>query len=207
MQEILLLILQGESDTLEFKKTITHPDRIARTLVSFANTRGGQILVGVLDNGLICGVDPEEEKFTLEKAISFYCDPPVLVTYDEIEMEEGTILRVTIPESTRKPHLAKVKDQDWRGYIRVKDESVQTSRLVEKSLQLEPDPEPAQEPGDHHKKMILLLLQKHRKLTAKQLMHYANLSRRRTNRLLVELVLQGQVRLHDKEKVPFFTLS
>ncbi|MBA9077507.1 AlbA family DNA-binding domain-containing protein [Rufibacter quisquiliarum] len=207
MQEMLLLILKGESDTLEFKKTITNPDRIARTLVSFANTRGGQILVGVQDNGTICGVDPEEEKHTLEQAISFFCDPPVRVVYKEVEMDEGTILKVIVPESATKPHLAKVKEGDWRSYVRVKDESVQTSKLVEKSLILEPAEEAEEAPLNHQHQRLLLLLQKHRKLTLKQVMHHANLSRRRAQRLLVELVLQGKVRLHDKEKEPYFTLS
>ncbi|MGV3540112.1 MAG: helix-turn-helix domain-containing protein [Rufibacter sp.] len=207
MQDLLLLILKGESDTLEFKKTITNPDRIARTLVSFANTRGGQILVGVQDNGTICGIDPEEEKHTLEKAITFFCDPPVKVIYKEVELEEGTILKVIIPESATKPHLAKVKENDWRSYVRVNAESVQTSKLVEKSLRLVPEPEIELPAPDPQQLKLLLLLQKHRKLTLKQLMHHANLSKRRAQRLLIELVLQGRVRLHNKEKEPYFTLS
>ncbi len=207
MLELQLLILQGEGETLEFKQKITHADRIARTLVSFANTRGGQILVGVKDNGSISGVDPEEEKYTLEKAITFFCDPPVKVRYEEIDTEDGTILKVIIPESATKPHVAKLKDNDWRSYIRVKDESVQTSKLVEKSLTLEPEPEEEKPLPDPQQLRILLLLQKHQKLTVKQFMHYANLSKRRAQRLLVELVLQGVVRMHDKEKEPYYTLS
>ncbi|RNI27857.1 ATP-binding protein [Rufibacter immobilis] len=207
MQELYLLILQGESDTLEFKKTITHPDRIARTMVSFANTRGGQILVGVQDDGTICGVDPDEEMYSLDKAIQLFCDPPVRVFYKEVEMEEGTVLKVIIPESATKPHLARVKENDWRGYVRVKDESVQTSKLVEKSLTLEPASESLEEKLDHQQERILELLKKYRKLTLKDFMHLANLSRQRAKRLLVYLVLQGHVRLHDKEKEPFYTLS
>jgi predicted HTH transcriptional regulator len=207
IHDLTLLILQGEGDTLEFKKTISRPDRIARTLVSFANTRGGQILVGVQDDGSVCGVDPDEEIYSLDLAANFFCDPPVRVFYQEVDMDEGTVLKVQIPESTTKPHLAKVKENDWRGYVRVKDESVQTSRLVEKSLTLEPEPEPTQEKEEYQQARLLELLQKHRRLTIKQVMQLANLSRRRAHRLLVELVLQGRIRLHDKEKEPFFTLS
>ena len=202
-----MLIFQGESDTLEFKKTITHPARIARTLVSFANTRGGQILVGVQDDGTICGADPEEEKYSLDIAINTFCDPPVEVTYEEVEMDEGTILKVIIPESASKPHLAKIKEDDWRSYIRVKDESVQTSKLVEKSLTLEPATETIEEKVDHQQEHILELLKKYRKLTIKDVMHLANLSKQRARRILVFMVLQGQIRMHDKEKEPFYTLS
>ena len=78
MKELQQLISSGESDTLDFKKRISHPDRIARTLASFANTRGGTILVGVMDNGMISGIDLEEEKhLCMEHRIfcdhHFYC--------------------------------------------------------------------------------------------------------------------------------------
>jgi predicted HTH transcriptional regulator len=79
MEELQKLIAAGEGDHLEFKKTIAHPAKIARTLVSFANTRGGSILVGVQDNGRIAGIDPEEEKYTLRLAAELFCNPPVKV--------------------------------------------------------------------------------------------------------------------------------
>ncbi|QHL86248.1 ATP-binding protein [Nibribacter ruber] len=207
MHDLYQLIFQGEGETLEFKKTITHANRIARTIVSFANTRGGQILVGVQDDGTICGIDPEEEKHTLEEAIHFFCDPPVSVHYEEVDMEQGTVLKVIIPESPHKPHLAKVKEDDWRGYVRVRDESVQTSQLVEKSMQLEPLEESPAEVLDYQEAKVLELLAKHHRLTIKQITQMANLSRRRVQRLLVDLTLQGKIRMHDKEKVPYFTLS
>ncbi len=42
-----------------------------------------------------------------------------------------------VPESNQKPHLAKVKENDWRGFVRVKNESVQTSNLVLEALKAE----------------------------------------------------------------------
>jgi predicted HTH transcriptional regulator len=49
------LILQGEGTTLDFKKTITSNEKIAKSLVAFANNRGGQLLIGVADDGSIKG--------------------------------------------------------------------------------------------------------------------------------------------------------
>ncbi|MGB4774899.1 MAG: ATP-binding protein, partial [Daejeonella sp.] len=56
------LILEGEGATLDFKKTITSCEKIARTMVSFANNKGGRLLVGVSDDGTINGVKSEEEE-------------------------------------------------------------------------------------------------------------------------------------------------
>ena len=55
------LIFEGEGVTLDFKKTITRHEKIAKTMVAFANNKGGQLLIGVADDGTITGVKFEEE--------------------------------------------------------------------------------------------------------------------------------------------------
>ncbi|WP_299821790.1 ATP-binding protein [uncultured Pontibacter sp.] len=208
LEELRRMILRGENDTVDFKQRITQPEKIARTLVSFANTRGGFILVGVKDNGYICGVDPDEELHTLRLASEFYCDPPVALEYEEIESEHRTVLKVTIPESKQKPHFAKVKEDDWRGYVRVKDTSVQTSKMVNKTLQQEqPETQFEQLPLERHENTVLEYLQANPRITLKQYMKLANLSQRRAYRTLVKLVIHGYLRLHDKEKEAFYTLA
>lgn len=206
MDDLQRLIWQGENDQVDFKQRVTQPDKIARTLVSFANTRGGTILIGVKDNGYIVGIDPDEEKHTLELAAAFYCDPPLQLTYEEVELDGHTILKVSIPESDQKPHFAKVKEDDWRGYVRVNDTSVQTSKMVEKSMQTE---EPAFEriPLDRHERAVLDYLALNRRVTLRQYMKIANLSERRAYRMLVKLVIHGYLRLHDKEEEEYYTLS
>lgn len=208
MTDLEELILKGEGDRLEFKKKISHPEKIARTIASFANTRGGIILVGVMDNGKICGVDPEEEKHSLIQAAQFLIEPPVSLFFKEIEDEnELVVLKTIIPESKQKPHLVKVKENDWRGYVRIKDESVQTSKLVLDALKAEESLKTVPTITlNKQENMLLLQLQQQHRVTLNQFMHLANISKRRANRLLVNLVLQGLIRLHDKEKEPFYTL-
>lgn len=207
MKELQQLISGGENNTLDFKKRITNPDRIARTLASFANTRGGIILVGVMDNGQISGIDPEEEKHLLQIAATQYCDPAVKLFFKEIEDEDKTVLKVIIPESLEKPHLVKVKDEDWRGYIRVKDETVQTSKMVLKVIKVEEASEEIFPEFDVQEKMLLEFLGNNRRITLKQYMKLVNISRRRAYRILVKMVLLGAIRLHDKEKEDYYTIS
>jgi predicted HTH transcriptional regulator len=208
MSDLEELILKGEGDRLEFKKTITHLDKIARTLAAFANTRGGVILVGVLDNGKICGIDPEEEKHSLQKAADFYCNPPVRLFFKEVEHERNlTVLKTIVPESRHKPHLAKLKEDDWRGYVRVKDESVQTSKMVLQSLGAEEDTKPAYEPQNQQEILLLQQFKKQPRISLPEFMSLANISKRRASRLLINLVLNGVIRMHDKEKDPYYTLS
>lgn len=44
------MILSGESTTVEFKRKFTSPEKIAKELTSFANTKGGYLLIGVDDD-------------------------------------------------------------------------------------------------------------------------------------------------------------
>lgn len=46
---------------LDFKFEISDSKKIARSLVAFANTDGGRLLIGVKDNGVISGIRSEEE--------------------------------------------------------------------------------------------------------------------------------------------------
>lgn len=206
MDELQRLIWQGENDQVDFKQRVTQPEKIARTMVSFANTRGGTILIGVKDNGTVTGIDPEEEKHTLQLAADFYCNPPVTLTFEELEAERRIVLKVTIAESSTKPHYAKIKEDEWRGYVRVKDTSVQTSKMVNKVLENEA-PQFERIPLDRHENAALEMLQKQPRLTLKQYMKAANLSERRAYRILIKLVIHGYLRLHDKEKEDYYTLS
>ncbi|RIJ41691.1 AlbA family DNA-binding domain-containing protein [Pontibacter oryzae] len=205
MDELQRLITYGENDKVDFKQRVTKPDKIARTIVSFANTRGGIILVGVKDNGYVCGVDPEEEKHTIQLAADFYCNPPVPISYEEVEQEDRTVLKVIIPESSRKPHFAKLKEDDWRGYVRVNDTSVQTSRMVNKVLESS-TPAFEQLPLNRHELSVIDYLKLHPRITLRQFMKMANLSERRAYRIMVKLVIHGYLLLHDKEKEEFYTL-
>ena len=74
------LISEGEHQTLDFKFEISDAKKIARSLVAFANTNGGRLLIGVKDNGNITGVRSDEEAYMVETAAHLYCKPEVKFT-------------------------------------------------------------------------------------------------------------------------------
>ncbi len=51
------IILKGESETVEFKKSLSEWKEIIETVAAFSNTKGGVILVGIDDNGKVIGVE------------------------------------------------------------------------------------------------------------------------------------------------------
>jgi predicted HTH transcriptional regulator len=85
------LLKRPEGTNLDFKLHINNSEKIAKTLVAFANTAGGIIVIGVSDAGQIIGIDGDEEVFMMEIAASKFCKPPVPVLFElyEIEQWEG----------------------------------------------------------------------------------------------------------------------
>lgn len=125
------LILSGESETLDFKNTISNSYKIAKTLCAFANNKGGILLIGVRDDGSIKGVkEEEEEKYMLEKAANQYCKPVIDLKYEEATLDDKLILIVTVPTSDDKPYYSIDEDQNWWAYIRIKDKSILASSVL-----------------------------------------------------------------------------
>jgi predicted transcriptional regulator len=58
-----------------------------------------------------------------------------------------------------------------------------------------------------HEQSLLHYLDKHNKITLKQLCKLLNISRWRAQRMLINLVSAGVIRNHTTEKEEFFTLS
>jgi ATP-dependent DNA helicase RecG len=59
------LIKLPEGKTLEFKRDLSSPKPLLRSIVAFANTAGGRLIIGVDDNQNVIGVEhplDEEER-------------------------------------------------------------------------------------------------------------------------------------------------
>lgn len=55
--KLIELLQRSEGKTLEFKRDLSSPEGALKTLVAFANTAGGTLLIGVEDcSRRVCGV-------------------------------------------------------------------------------------------------------------------------------------------------------
>src|ERR1700733_7994720 len=125
------LIFDGEGVSLDFKKTITSCEKIARTMVSYANNKGGKLLIGVADDGSIKGVKSEdEERYMITKAAHLFARPALEPVFEEVYVDDKLVLIVDIEQSSTKPHYALAEDGKWWVYVRVKDKSVLASKMV-----------------------------------------------------------------------------
>src|ERR1700756_1875043 len=131
MNSIKRLIFEGEGVSLDFKKTISSCEKIARTMTAFANNKGGKLLIGVADDGTIKGVkSEEEEKYMITRAAHLFIKPALEPVFEEVYVDDKVVLMVDIAESNTKPHYALADDGKWWVYVRVKDKSVLASKIV-----------------------------------------------------------------------------
>jgi predicted HTH transcriptional regulator len=207
MKQIFDRIDAGESETLDFKKTITSVHKIAKTMCSFSNHKGGSLLVGITDQGTVAGVREMEEKHMLELAAAFYCKPEIKLDFRQWTLQGKTILEAIIPEGKSKPYYAKGEDNKWWVYIRVKDKSVLASKIVVEVLRKKTQEESAFIAYSRHEQGLLKLLDRDEKLTLKEICKKLNLSRRRTQQMLITFINAGVIRNHTTEKTEFYTLS
>ena len=201
------LILAGESETLDFKKEISNKSKIAKTMVSFANHKGGILLIGVNDNGTLHGVSSEEEKFMLEEAAGFYCRPVINLTIKEWLIKGKIILEAIIPAGESKPYYAKGEDDKWWVHIRVKDQSLLASKVVVDVLKKNQQHATTRIEYGTKEQALFSYLRENEKITLKQYCSLLNISRQRATRILVNLITVGVIRVHSTEKVDFYTMS
>ncbi len=209
MQNILEnLIRNGEGEALDFKQTISNFYKIAKTISSFANSKGGNILVGVKDDGKMHKIDPEEEKYMLQKAADFYCKPPVKIHFRELEEKETghIVLQVVIKESSQKPHYSLTKKNNWIVHIRYEDKSIAAGKTIIQVMQKGMEKATGTDKRPRLEKHIIDLISQKKKISLKEVSKQMNISERRALRALTKLVLDQAITLHEFEKDPFYTL-
>lgn len=204
-KSIIQLIKEGEGLTIEFKRTVDSPFKIAKTIVSFANTSGGNLLIGVADHGAIMGVQSElRELQKLEKALMKLIEPELVVQIKTENLDGRKVLWVTVNESEDKPHHALNEKGERIIYIRVKDKSMPIPRLL---LYNGTDPETEKLLATRHVKTLITYLKETDSVTARAFSKIINISEKRAERMLQDLAARQILLKLSKGKPESFSLK
>ena len=212
-RELLELIEEGESLTCEFKRKFSTTEKIVREMIAFANTKGGYLIIGVDDDKKIFGVESEKaEAELIYDAAKNFCEPPLDVSIDYVEVKGKEVVVVEVFESQNKPH----RIQDYLNEldvnksvvtIRVNDKSVQASKEMIRILKSQSSELSLKKYSiGSNEKAVFEFLDKYERITVKELSNYVNISERRASRTLVKLVRANLLFLHTKDNgEEFFT--
>lgn len=198
--EIRKLVLEGEGQHLEFKRKASHPEKIVREFIAFANTDGGTLLVGVDDDGSIPGVKyPEEEIHVITAALQQMCRP--LLVYQESVLpisENRSIIRYDISPS-EKLHF-QILDKTRETFVRVQDMSIKASAEMQEIIRRSKKKRDVRFVFGDAEKNLMGYLEQNPQITLSQYIKFSGLNRFRASRKLILLVLANVLKITASEK-------
>lgn len=200
------LIDEGEHQMLDFKFEISDSKKIARTLVAFANTDGGRLLIGVKDNGSISGIRTEEEKHMIQTASEMFCKPNVIFQAKEWNINGKTVLEVIVPKSKYHKHKAPDHNNLYKVYIRVKDQNIIADRILLKIWKNQNNKQEIKITFTDSEMFLLKYLNENKKITIKEFIKETRINKKEAERILVNFTLMNLIKLEITEKVIFFSL-
>jgi len=127
-EELLAVIGRDEDGKHQFKANVTNVDALAAEMVAFSNSGGGELYVGVSNDGTFGGLTREDMgrlNQLVSNAASQHVRPPINPQTENISTPDGLVMRVVVLDGISKPYM------DKNGVIWVKsagDKRKATSR-------------------------------------------------------------------------------
>jgi len=201
------LVQTGEGQYLEFKRRIPTPEKIAREIAAFANSKGGTILVGVDDNGTIPGIrEYFEEEFLLFKAAYGHCVPEVPINIELIHVGPVDVIIVRVQEADEKPIYNK-SNKKRRVYVRRDDASMLASDELVEVLKQQYSAKGVTFEYGKNEQMLFRYLNEYGEITVTNFANLINKTTFRASKILINLVSAGILKLFTKKEKDYYTFS
>jgi len=108
-------ISRWENLRTEFKEALGSPEELAKDLVCFANTDGGQIIIGVAEDRSIVSVDdPDPLHRQVDNVAYNNCEPPITVVQETVAIDGKTVVVINVPKGAQRPY----RTNRGRYYVR-----------------------------------------------------------------------------------------
>ncbi|HRK74292.1 MAG TPA: ATP-binding protein [Rhodothermales bacterium] len=210
VQALQRLIQIGEGLHIEFKKKIPEPERIAKEIIALANTKGGKILVGIEDDGTVCGVrDADEETFALKQAMVRHISPEVEHDIEVVPVSrKKDVLVLSIPNSHKKPHFLISKDGMRKiAFVRLEDKSIEASKEMVRIMRDEQNPRDVQFEFGEKERKLMAYLDRYEKITVSQFARLADIPPKQAAHTLVLLVRANILMLKPQEDEDLYLVA
>ncbi|MDP2962541.1 MAG: putative DNA binding domain-containing protein, partial [Sulfurimicrobium sp.] len=124
------LVTLNEGKTLDFKRDLSSPKGLLKTLVAFANTAGGKLVIGVEDKTRqVIGVDfPLDDEERLCNLIADSISPRLVPNIEMTTVDNRTLLIVEVFPSNSRPHFLRSEGPENGVYVRLGSTNRQADR-------------------------------------------------------------------------------
>jgi ATP-dependent DNA helicase RecG len=115
------LLRRPEGKTLEFKRDLSSPEGVLRSIIAFANTAGGTVLIGVEDKTRnVTGVeDPRSMEERVANLVSDRIAPRLVPDIEILSWRRASIVAVEVHPSSLRPHHLTREGEAQGTYVRV----------------------------------------------------------------------------------------
>ena len=136
------ILFSGESKNVEYKVTLPDKsEKYMKTIVAFANTQGGKLIVGIDDKTHeIVGVENEilfQVMDGIANAVSDSCMPQIIPDIEPQTVDGKTVIVVSVEAGKNRPYYLKSKGKENGTYIRVAGTSRQAFPEKIRELEME----------------------------------------------------------------------
>ena len=136
------ILFSGESKNVEYKVTLPDKsEKCMKTIVAFANTQGGKLIVGIDDKTHeIVGVENEilfQVMDGIANAVSDSCMPQIIPDIEPQTVDGKTVIVVSVEAGKNRPYYLKSKGKENGTYIRVAGTSRQAFPEKIRELEME----------------------------------------------------------------------
>lgn len=201
------LIDEGEHQQQDFKYCINDSKKIAKSLVAFANTNGGRLLIGVKDNGKIIGISSDEEFYMIDAAAKIYSKPQINFTTKQWHAEGKTVLEIGISPSSEKPHFAKDETGKWLAYIRMDDENFLAHKIQIEVWKKQNSPKGIYFTYSDDERFLIDYLLRYNAISYSKFIRLTQISRKKAEDILSNFVVIDIVRIHTNNEGTTFRLN
>lgn len=202
VHQLRKLAHEGEGQHLEFKRKASHPEKIVREMIAFANSEGGTILIGVDDNGALAGVKyPDEEMISVREALHKHLRQPMVYHDTVVPLSENKfVVRIDIPPGIRGPILFYLGPRQSESYVRVNDMSIKASDEMVEIIRRKKQKKDIRFYFAEHELALMKYLDQYSSITLQEFQKLTGLNRYAASRKLILLVLANVLRITATEK-------
>ncbi len=198
LRDLKSIAKAGEGQYVEFKKNANRPDQITEEVVGFANSTGGDIYIGIDDNGLLSGVKfPDDDVNFFQDYLQHKINPSPQYKIEIIPLSKNkSIIRINVRSGINKPYArATSSERNKKVLYRVNDQCLQASRELKSILR-------GMRLGNNQvirysdlENEILKLVDKRTKISKQELVQESGFTSRKISDCLIRLVLAGVLKI------------
>ena len=114
-EEIAQVVKSGETMYAEFKSAAARPESLATAFISFLNTEGGVLWLGIEDDGTVTGVaDVDAARQRVDQILANNVTPRATAFVEQVEVGGMLLLKITLSRGLDRPYYT----QRGQCYVR-----------------------------------------------------------------------------------------